>query len=114
MTLPAGPHAACHITKYIQASKREELPHLPYSPDLAPIDIHLFTPLKDPLYRNRFRSEGEVEELVHDWLAQQPTDFFSQGIYTLVERWWRCVECGRCYTDVCHYTVPIFAVSHFI
>jgi hypothetical protein len=56
--------------------------------------FYLFSPLKDPLNGNHFRSEKEEKEVVHDWMAQQTKDFFSQGIYTLVECW-RCAElCG--------------------
>jgi transposase len=54
------------------------LPHPPYSPDLAPSDFHLFWPLKDALRGRHFRSDEEVKEAVHDWLEQQPKDFFSQ------------------------------------
>jgi hypothetical protein len=39
------------------------------------------------------------EAVVNDWLAQQPKDFFSQGIYALVERWRWCVERGGDYIE---------------
>jgi hypothetical protein len=91
----ARPHTARRTAKQIQDLKLEVLPHLPYSPDLAPSDFHLFWPLKDALRGRHFRS---VKEAVHDWLAQQPKDFFSRGIYALVERW-RCVERGGDYIE---------------
>jgi hypothetical protein len=85
--------------KQIQDLKLEVLPHPPYSPDLAPSDFHLFWPLKDALHAHHFKSDEEVKEAVHDWLPQQPKDFFSRGIYALVERWRRHVERGGDYTE---------------
>jgi hypothetical protein len=86
-------------TKQIRDLKLDVLPHPPYSPDLARSDFHLFWPLKDALRGRHFRPDEEVEEAVHDWLAQQPKDFFSQVICALVERWRRCVERGGDYTE---------------
>jgi hypothetical protein len=45
-----------------------------------------FGPLNDALRGRHFRPDGEVMVTVHDWLAQQPKDFFCRGIYALVER----------------------------
>ena len=36
--------------------------------------------LKESLRARHFRSDEEVNEAVHDWLAQQPIDFYSSGI----------------------------------
>jgi hypothetical protein len=80
--------------KQIKDLKLEVLTHPPYSPDLAPSDFHHFWPLKYSLRGCHFRSDEEVKEAMHDWLAQQPEDFF-QRFYALVECWRRCVErCG--------------------
>ena len=38
------------------------LPHLPYSPDLAPSDFHFFGALKDAIRGKRFESDDEVIE----------------------------------------------------
>jgi hypothetical protein len=81
--------------RQIQDLKLEVLPH---PPDLAPSDFHLFWPLKDALRGRHFRSDEKVKEAVHDWLAQQPKDFF-RGIYALVEHWRRCVERGGDYIE---------------
>jgi hypothetical protein len=90
--------------KQIQDLKLEVLPHPPYSPDLAPSDFHLFWPLKDALRGCHFRSDEEIKEAVHDWLAQQPKDF-SRGIYASVER-------GGDYTENwCHCTVSVFCTQ---
>jgi len=57
-------------------------------------DFHLFWPLKGVLRARHFRSDEEVKEAVHDWLAQQSKDSISRGIQAVVKRW-RCVESGR-------------------
>jgi len=54
-------------------------------PNLVPSDFHLLWPLKDVLCGRHFRSEEDVKEAVYDWLAQRPKDFFSQGMYALLE-----------------------------
>jgi len=41
----------------------------------------------------------EVREVVLAWLTQEPKDFFSRGIYTLVERSRWCAEYGGDYVE---------------
>jgi hypothetical protein len=74
----ARPHTARHTVKQIQDLKLEVLPHLPYSPDLAPSDFHFLWSLKDILRGRHFRSDQEVKEAVYGWLAQRPKDFTSK------------------------------------
>jgi hypothetical protein len=67
-----------------------------------------FSPLLAPKRRSmwmcHFRSDEEIKEAVHDWLAQQPKDF-SRGIYASVER-------GGDYTENwCHCTVSVFCTQ---
>jgi hypothetical protein len=67
----ARAHTARRTANQIQDLKLEVLPHPPYSKDLAPRDFHLFWSLTDALRRRHLRSDEEVKEAVHDWLAQQ-------------------------------------------
>jgi hypothetical protein len=89
----ARPRTARHTVKQIQDLKLKLLPHPLYSPDFAPTDFHLVWPLKDAQRGRHLRLHEEVKEAVHDWLAQQPKDFSSRGIYVLVECW-RCAGRG--------------------
>jgi hypothetical protein len=73
----AQPHMVYHTMNQIQDLKLEVSPHLPYSPDLASGSFHLCWLIKGSLHGHHFRSDEEVKEAVHDWLAQQPNDFFS-------------------------------------
>jgi len=36
------------------------LPHLPYSPGLAPSDFHLFGALKDAIHSTKFETDDDV------------------------------------------------------
>ena len=52
------------------------LHHLPYSPDLALTDYHLFPELKKQLKGCHFLSNAEVIAAVETWLDGQPSEFF--------------------------------------
>lgn len=86
----AQPHTAHYTVRQIQNLKLEVLLYPPYSSDLASSNFDLFWPLKDDLHGRHFGSDEEVKEM-HNWLAQQRQDFFSQRIYALLECWRQCV-----------------------
>jgi len=56
----AWPHTACSTVATIPDLSFECLPHLPYSPDLAPSDFHIFGPIKEAMGGKSFRSDEEV------------------------------------------------------
>ena len=86
----ARPHTAAATVETVQQLGFELLQHPPYSPDLAPSDYHIFSPLKEALRGRRFASDEEVKEAVHTWLREQPKNF-SAGIQKLVERYNKCI-----------------------
>ena len=107
----AQPHTTHYTVRQIHNIKLEMLLHPPYSLDLASSNFDLFWPLKDALHGRYFGSDEEVKE-THDWLAQQPKNFFSQRIYALVECWRQCVEgywwlVALCYIYFCCKSVHI-------
>ena len=53
------------------------LDHPPPSPDLAPIDRHLFPGLKNHLNGCHFSSDAEVVGVSQIWLDGQPPEFFE-------------------------------------
>jgi hypothetical protein len=69
------------------------------APDTASSYCHPFQPQKDRLHGCHLRLVEEVKDAVHVWLAQQPKDFSSRGMYTLVERSRRCAEHGGDYVE---------------
>jgi hypothetical protein len=52
------------------------LPRPLYSPDLAPSAFHVFGPLTEAMGGKSFRSNEEVQQVVHEWLRSKPKDFF--------------------------------------
>ena len=60
--------------------------HLPYSPELAPSDFHLFLHLKKHLTGKKFDDDDEVQEEVMTWFKGLAADFYDSGIQKLVSR----------------------------
>jgi len=52
------------------------LDHPSYSPDLAPLDHHLFPGLEKPLKGRHFSSDAEVIAAAETWLDGQPSELF--------------------------------------
>jgi hypothetical protein len=63
------------------------VPHLPYSPDLAPLNYHLFCSLSNNLRGVSFNNNGELQNWLDDFFTAKPADFFKCGIKNLPERW---------------------------
>jgi hypothetical protein len=82
----ARPHTARLTVATIQDPSFECLPHLPYSPDSAPSNFHVFGPLKQAMGGKSFRSDKEFQQAVHKWLRSQPKEFFYRGIHALLKR----------------------------
>jgi hypothetical protein len=87
----ARPHIARSTVTTIQDLAFECLPHPPYFPDLAPSDFQVFGPLKQAMGGKPFRSEKEVQEVVHEWLHFQQKNFFYRGFRALPKRWNTCI-----------------------
>jgi len=85
------PHTAAHTVDTLRDLKFWVLKHPPYSPDLAPLDFHLFGPMKEHLQGHKFADDNEVMEVVQSWLKATPKSFFLEGIHKLVDRWTKCV-----------------------
>jgi transposase len=87
----ARPHVAARTMETIQKLKWNVLPHPPYSPDLAPLDYHLFGPLKEHLGGKTFRNNEDVIQDVQEWLHWQPKNFSLSSIRKLPDRWRNCI-----------------------
>jgi len=57
----APAHASLLIRSYLAKHQTSAVPHLPYSPDLAPADFFLFPKLKTTLKRRRFQTMEEIQ-----------------------------------------------------
>jgi histone-lysine N-methyltransferase SETMAR len=63
-----------------------------YSPNLAPLDCHLFSVLKKQLKRRHFSSDMEVIAAAETWLDGQLSEFFLSGLQKLEQRAKKCIE----------------------
>jgi hypothetical protein len=72
--------------------------YLPYSPDLAPNNYHLFTYLKNWLWSQRFNS-NELVEGVKTWLSSRAADFFDTCIQKLIPGHDKCLNSGGDYAE---------------
>ncbi|GBN30601.1 hypothetical protein AVEN_212450-1 [Araneus ventricosus] len=59
--------------------------HLPYSPDIAPSDYHLFRSMARGLDEQHFHSYEDVKKWVDSWIASKDVSFFQCGIKMLPE-----------------------------
>lgn len=65
-----------------------------YSPDLAPLDYHVFGPLKEASRGQRNVSD-EVKHAIHTPLLTQPRTLFVDGIRKVLNRYTIFVETMR-------------------
>jgi len=71
----ARPHTITSTRDAIQSLEFSVLPHPPYSPYLAPSDLHLFPKLKEHLKGQRFNCDEEVMSALRKWFQKQNTIF---------------------------------------
>ena len=95
----AAPHTAKRTQDWLKRYNWETLPHPPHSPDLAPSDIHLFGPLKRHLAGQRFEDDDDLIEEVTSWLRSLDKKFLRDGIYSLVQRWKKCLDLHGDYVE---------------
>jgi hypothetical protein len=70
----------------IQKLNWEILPHPPYSPDLAPLDDHLFRSLSSNLHGVSFTNDAELQNWLDDFFMAKLADFFKHEIENLPKR----------------------------
>ncbi|EGI59356.1 Mariner Mos1 transposase [Acromyrmex echinatior] len=81
--------ARSHVAKVVKTFLKWKV--LPYSPDVAPSDYHLFRSMTHGLADQHFRSYEEVKNWIDSWIASKDDQFFRRGIRTLPERWEKVV-----------------------
>ena len=86
------PHSAAQTQDLLTSFKWEQMDHLPYSPDLAPSDFHLFLHLKKFLGGKRFDDDDELKDAVQKWLTLQAAAFYGEGIQKLVPHYDKCLN----------------------
>jgi len=74
------PHTSLVTRQKLLQHGWDVLPHLPYSPDLAPSDFHLFRSLQNSLNGKMFASEDLIKQTS---LAKKDGKFYERGIMKL-------------------------------
>jgi len=67
-------------------------PPPPYSPDLAPIDFHLFLHLKKFLGGKQLDDDNDLKDAVQKWVTSQAAAFYEEDILKLVPRYDKCLN----------------------
>ena len=70
----------------------EVLIHPPYSPDITPLDFHLFQSLQNSLNGKKFNSLEDCKKHLEQFFAQKAKKFWEDGIMKLPEKWQKVVE----------------------
>jgi histone-lysine N-methyltransferase SETMAR len=78
-TPKARPHISILTRKTTAEFGWAVLPHLLYSPDLAPSDLHLFHPVKDGLHGKYFTNDDTVTVAMKKWLLEADTNSYERG-----------------------------------
>jgi hypothetical protein len=73
--------------------------HLPYSPDLASVDLFLFPKLKISMKGTRFEVVSSIQQTVTRELKAIREQAFSRAFDSLYERCKRCAEAGGNYIE---------------
>ncbi|GBM13545.1 Histone-lysine N-methyltransferase SETMAR [Araneus ventricosus] len=82
----ARPHTSAAMQELLDQFGWEVFDHPPYSPDLSPIDFHLFLKLKE------FLGDEELENAVTTWLNELAAEEYDMGILKLVGRCDKCLN----------------------
>ncbi|GBM57349.1 hypothetical protein AVEN_34442-1 [Araneus ventricosus] len=93
------PHCGLNVKKYLARHSVTTLEYPPYSPDLAPVDFHLFPRLKMKLKGHRFVDSDEVIENAMKQLKDLSKNGFQECFEQLYERWKKCVGAGGKYFE---------------
>ncbi|XP_071454407.1 histone-lysine N-methyltransferase SETMAR-like [Hetaerina americana] len=82
----AHPHSAGATQPFLVQCQWNIFNHPPYSPDLVPIDFHLFPDLEKWLGGQSFQTNGELQTNVKTYLNSLAATFYGKGIVKLVHR----------------------------
>jgi hypothetical protein len=85
--------AQCFVCEAIFAAKNMAVvPHPPYSPDLAPCDLFLFSRIKSKLKGRRFQDVNEIQEQPLTVLHAIPKSQFQLCFQQWQKHWPRCIN----------------------
>jgi transposase len=88
----AWPHTVARTNALIKFFNWKIFYHPSYSPDLVPIDYHLFTKMKVWLDTQCFHTNEELMVGVKNWLHNLAAPFFDEELQKLVSQYDKCLN----------------------
>jgi hypothetical protein len=95
----AHPYAAACTQALLEHFSWELFDYLPFSPDLASNNYHLFPYPKNGFGSQCFSNKQELMEGVKTWLSSQAADFLDTSIQKLVPRYDKCLNSSGDYIE---------------
>lgn len=87
----ASSHKAAIVREFLTQQKVVELPHPPYSPDLAPCDFFLFPRLKKYLTGRKFKKRKELGSAIFQCLKGIPKSDYENAFKSWIRRLKLCI-----------------------
>lgn len=88
----ASAHKTGAVTQYLMDNGIRVLPHLAYSPDLAPCDFWLFPKLKGLVAGHKFSRVQDLAKEVNSVLRSIPKEDYREALQKWIDRLRRCIE----------------------
>ncbi|UYV78541.1 hypothetical protein LAZ67_16001942 [Cordylochernes scorpioides] len=95
----ARPHTAHVVLQFLAKHSTIQIPHPPYSPDLAPTDFFLYPKLKMNLKGRKFDNVDMIQAESKATLRNLSKSDFSPCIDNWKKRWNGCIEEGEAYFE---------------
>ena len=95
----ASPHKAKIVKDYSEKQELQVLPHLPFSPDLAPYDFWLFPTLKERLTGRKFYRMQDLAKAVFSELRSIPKEDCAAAMEKWIARRRTCIKRRREYFE---------------
>lgn len=92
-------HKAKHTQNFLETTNLIQLPHPPYSPDLAPCDFYLFPKIKKNLKGRRFESKEDLLEALNIELSKVKLEDFQDCFSTWFKRMEKCIKMSGTYFE---------------
>ena len=92
-------HTSNVAQRSIERNDFVQLPHPPYSPDLAPSDFYLFGHLKRFLKGKHFVNIDALRDATEDFFSSCTPEFFEKAFDDLIRRWKKCIELKGLYVE---------------
>jgi histone-lysine N-methyltransferase SETMAR len=88
----APAHRSAIVQSFLEDQNITQVPHPPYSPDMAPCDFWLFPRLKDHLRGQRYESRSSLGSAIYQYLKVIPKEDYEQCFRVWSERLTKCIN----------------------